>query len=53
MAVALDGSFVARGFAGDPEHLKGLVKEAILHKGFSVVDILQPCVTYNKLNTYE
>lgn len=53
LAVALDCSFVARGFAGDMEHLKGLMKEAINHKGFSLVDILQPCVTFNKINTYE
>ena len=52
-AVALDCSFAARGFAGDMEHLKGLIKAAINHKGFSLVDILQPCVTFNKINTYE
>jgi 2-oxoglutarate/2-oxoacid ferredoxin oxidoreductase subunit beta len=52
-AIALDCSFVARGFAGDGEHLKELIKEAMGHKGFSLVDILQPCVTFNKLNTYE
>jgi len=53
LAVALDCSFVARGFAADLEHLKNLVKAAINHKGFSLVDILQPCVTFNKINTYE
>jgi len=53
LAVALDCSFAARAFAGDPEHLKSLVKEAIGHKGFALVDILQPCVTFNKVNTYE
>ncbi len=53
LAVALDCSFVARGFAGDIEHLKRLIKEAINHKGFSLVDIFQPCVTFNKINTYE
>jgi len=53
LAVALDCSFVARGFAADMEHLKNLVKAAINHKGFSLVDILQPCVTFNKINTYE
>ncbi len=53
LAVALDCSFVARGFAGDTEHLKGLIKDAINHKGFTLVDILQPCVTFNKINTYE
>ena len=52
-AVALDCSFAARGYVGDPEHLKGLIKEAVNHKGFSLVDILQPCVTFNKTNTYE
>lgn len=53
LAVALDCSFVARGFAGDSGHLKQLIKEAAAHKGFSLVDILQPCVTFNKINTYE
>ena len=53
LAVALDCSFVARGFAGDPVHLRGLIREAINHKGFALVDILQPCVTFNKVNTYE
>ncbi len=52
-AIALDCSFAARGFSGDPEHLKGLIKEAMQHKGFSLVDILQPCVVFNKINTYE
>jgi len=53
LAVALDCSFAARGFAADTDHLKSLMKEAIKHTGFALVDILQPCVTYNKVNTYE
>ncbi len=53
LAVSLDCSFVGRSFAGDAEHLKALMKEAIRHKGFSLLDILQPCVTFNKVNTYE
>ena len=53
MAVALDCSFVARGYAGDGEHLAEMMKQAITHKGFALLDILQPCVTYNKLNTYQ
>jgi 2-oxoglutarate ferredoxin oxidoreductase subunit beta len=53
LAVALDCSFVARAFSGDPEHLKSMVKAAIAHKGFSLVDILQPCVSFNQVNTYE
>lgn len=53
MAVALDCSFVARGFSGDMKHLIWLIKEAFNHNGFSLVDILQPCVTFNKINTYD
>lgn len=52
LAVALDCSFVARGFSGDTAHLKELIKSAYNHKGFALVDILQPCVSFNKLNTY-
>ena len=53
LAVALDCSFVARGFAGDIKHLKDLIKEAINHEGFALVDIFQPCVTFNRTNTYD
>ncbi|MCD6402923.1 MAG: 2-oxoacid:ferredoxin oxidoreductase subunit beta [Candidatus Aenigmarchaeota archaeon] len=40
-------TFVARGFAGDLKHLQELLKEAIKHKGFAFIDVLQPCVTFN------
>ncbi len=53
VAVAMDCSFIARAFAGDPEHLTGIMQEAVRHRGFALVDILQPCVTFNKVNTYE
>ena len=53
LAVALNCSFVARSFAGEPEHLKDIMKQAINHKGFALVDILQPCITFNKVNLYE
>jgi 2-oxoglutarate ferredoxin oxidoreductase subunit beta len=53
LAVALDCSFVARGFAGDMGQLKDLMKAAITHEGFSLVDIFQPCVTFNKINTFD
>lgn len=53
IAVALDAGFVARGFSGDVEHLTGLIKEAVNYNGFALVDILQPCVTFNKVNTYK
>jgi len=52
VAIVMGATFVARGFAGMPEHLSSLMVEAIRHKGFSIVDILQPCVSFNKINTY-
>jgi 2-oxoglutarate/2-oxoacid ferredoxin oxidoreductase subunit beta len=52
LAVTMGAPFVGRGFAGDRDHLKDLIKEAILFKGTAVVDILQPCVSFNKINTY-
>lgn len=53
VAVALDASFVARAFAGDMEKTKEIIKKAVTHKGFSLVDIFQPCVTFNKVNTFQ
>lgn len=53
LAVACDASFVARGFAGDIEHLSRLVKAGIQHKGFAFIEVLQPCVSFNHKNTYE
>lgn len=52
VAISLGASFVARAFAGDIDQTKEIIKKAISHKGYALVDILQPCVTYNKLNTY-
>jgi 2-oxoglutarate ferredoxin oxidoreductase subunit beta len=53
LAVAQECSFVARGFAGDAAHLTQLYKQAITHKGFALVEVLQPCVSFNKVNTYQ
>ena len=54
MAISLDCSFVARGFAGASglPFLKEIMKKAINHKGFAMVDILQHCVSFNKVNTF-
>jgi len=52
-AIMGGASFVARAFAGEPAHMKTIMKEAIGHHGFALVDVLQPCVTFNKINTYE
>ena len=52
VAIAVDTSFVARGFAGDVDHLADLIKAGITHQGFALIDILQPCPTFNHKNTY-
>lgn len=53
IAIALNASFVARSFSGEPEHLVAMMKSAITHKGFALLDILQPCVTFNRINTFK
>jgi 2-oxoglutarate ferredoxin oxidoreductase subunit beta len=52
-ALAGDASFVARGYAGDWRHLVEILKRAVGHRGFALVDVLQPCVTWNRVNTYD
>ena len=52
-ALVSNGTFVARGFAGNVPHLQNLIVQAIKHRGFSYIDVLQPCVTFNYLNTYQ
>mgnify|MGYP005843881807 CR=1 FL=1 len=51
-ALTADATYIARGFAGNIKHLTKLIKDAILHPGFSLVDMFQPCYTFNKVNTY-
>ena len=53
LAIALEVSFVARGFAGNVEHLKWLIKEAMSTEGFALVDVFQPCVSYDHVHTFE
>jgi 2-oxoglutarate ferredoxin oxidoreductase subunit beta len=53
MAISAGATFVARGFAGDPKHLAELIKQALAHPGYALVDVLQPCVTFNRVNTYD
>jgi len=45
-------SFVARGFSANPEHLAALIKAGIEHKGFSFIEVMQPCVSYNNNYSY-
>jgi len=53
LALSAGGSFVSRGFSGNVGHLTGLFKQAINHKGFSLVDVFQPCGTFNHINTFK
>ena len=53
LAVAAGATFVARGFAGDMKQLAGVLVAAIKHQGFALVDVLQPCITLNRLNTLD
>lgn len=53
LALANQTSFSARGYAFEIPHLTNLIFKAIKHPGFSLVDILQPCVTFNKIQTIE
>ena len=52
-AIIGGATFVARTFAGDLKHMKATMKEAIAHRGFALVDVFQPCITFNKINTYD
>jgi 2-oxoglutarate ferredoxin oxidoreductase subunit beta len=53
LALASGATYVARGFSGDVKHMADLVANGIAHKGFAFVDALSPCVTYNKINTFD
>lgn len=52
LAIASGAGFVARAFTGHKEHLISVMKQAIEYKGYALVDILQPCVSFNKTNTF-
>lgn len=52
LAIAAGAGFVARSFSGKPRHLEEMMKRAILFKGYAMVDILQPCVSFNRVNTF-
>ena len=52
VATAMHANFVARGFVGLTDHLARLIQEAIAHPGFALVDILQNCPTFNRVNTF-
>ncbi|MFJ8235006.1 2-oxoacid:ferredoxin oxidoreductase subunit beta [Ureibacillus sp. NPDC094379] len=53
LALSSGATFVAQGFSTDIKELTALIEEGIKHKGFSFINVFSPCVTYNKVNTYE
>jgi 2-oxoglutarate ferredoxin oxidoreductase subunit beta len=52
LALAANGTWVARSYAGDIQYTKNLLKQAIMHPGFALLDVFQPCITFNKVNTH-
>jgi 2-oxoglutarate ferredoxin oxidoreductase subunit beta len=52
LALVSGATYVARGFSGEPNHMADLIAGGIQHKGFALIDVFSPCVTYNKVNTY-
>jgi len=53
IALAAGAGFIARAFAGEPKHMAQMIAEGMRHKGYSLIDVLQPCVTFNRVNTYD
>ena len=53
LALAAGGTFIGRGFSGAVAPLAALMEKAMRHKGFALVEVLSPCVTHNRVNTYE
>jgi 2-oxoglutarate ferredoxin oxidoreductase subunit beta len=53
LAISSGATFVARSFAGDVKHLQKTIVAAVKHRGFSLVDVFQPCVSFNFTNTYD
>jgi 2-oxoglutarate/2-oxoacid ferredoxin oxidoreductase subunit beta len=53
MALTAGGTFVAQSFSSDLKELTSLIEQGINHKGFSLINVFSPCVTYNKVNTYD
>lgn len=53
LALGAGATFIARGFSGEVDHLAFLFEKGLSHRGFALIDVLSPCVTYNKINTYD
>ncbi|MEX2355503.1 MAG: 2-oxoacid:ferredoxin oxidoreductase subunit beta [Thermaerobacterales bacterium] len=53
LAFSAGASFIARTYAGSPKDMAAVFKAGLNHRGYALIDVLQPCVTFNKVNTYE
>ena len=53
VAIAQNASFVARAYVGNAEETKKILKKAVVHKGYAFIDIFSPCVSFNRINTYQ
>ena len=52
LALVSGATYISRAFSGEPRHMADVIAGGIAHKGFALVDVFSPCVTYNKINTY-
>lgn len=53
LAISLGCGFVARSFSGDQVHLKQMIRAAMNHKGYALIDVMQPCISFNHVNTFK
>jgi 2-oxoglutarate ferredoxin oxidoreductase subunit beta len=53
MAITMGATFVARGYVAELQHLSWIIGEALAHKGYALIDVLQPCVTFNRASSYD
>jgi 2-oxoglutarate ferredoxin oxidoreductase subunit beta len=53
LLLSLGAGFVARAFSGDADHLSRMIQAGLQHPGIAVIDILQPCVSFNNVNTFK
>ncbi|MCH7835590.1 MAG: 2-oxoacid:ferredoxin oxidoreductase subunit beta [Chloroflexi bacterium] len=53
VALAAGATFIARAFAGQPKPMAQMIAEGMQHRGYALIDVLQPCVTFNRVNTYD
>ncbi|GIP21508.1 MULTISPECIES: 2-oxoacid:ferredoxin oxidoreductase subunit beta [Paenibacillus] len=53
IALSAGATFVAQSFSSDLKQLTSLIEQGIQHEGFSLINVFSPCVTFNKVNTYD